>query len=87
MPLQHTESRKVQAKSVELYNRLAETISATERETFLTVAQFAELHKDIVDRLGRFRHRNKLLNLKNLRKKTNASQATHPILGRVRLNL
>lgn len=57
MPLQHTESRKVQAKSVKLYNRLAETISATEREIFLTVAQFAELHKDIVDRLGRFPHR------------------------------
>ena len=62
MPLQHTESRKVQAKSVELCNRLAETVSATERKTFLTVAQFAELHKVIVDRFGRFPHRNKLLN-------------------------
>jgi uncharacterized protein (DUF924 family) len=65
MPLQHAESRKVQAKSVELYNRLAESVSPTYQETFLTVAQFAELHKDIIDQFGRFPHRNKLLNRKN----------------------
>jgi len=62
MPLQHAESRKVQAKSLELYERLAEAVSPTLRETFLTVAQFAELHKDIVDQFGRFPHRNALLN-------------------------
>ena len=65
MPLQHAESRKVQAKSVELYNRLAEAVSPTYRETFLTVAQFAELHKDIVEQYGRFPHRNELLNREN----------------------
>lgn len=65
MPLQHAESRKVQAKSVELYDRLAKTVSATFRETFLTVAQFAELHKDIVDQFGRFPHRNTLLGREN----------------------
>ena len=65
MPLQHSESPKVQAKSVELYNRLAESVSATYRETFMTVAQFAELHKDIVDQFGRFPHRNKLLGREN----------------------
>lgn len=65
MPLQHAESRKVQAKSVELYNRLAEAVSPTYRETFLTVAQFAELHKDIIEQFGRFPHRNQLLNREN----------------------
>lgn len=65
MPLQHAESRKVQAKSVEIYRRLAETVSATDRETFMTVVQFAELHKDIIDQFGRFPHRNKLLNREN----------------------
>lgn len=65
MPLQHAESRKVQAKSVELYNRLAEAVSPTQRETFLTVAQFAELHKDIIDQFGRFPHRNQLLDREN----------------------
>ena len=65
MPLQHAESRKVQAKSVELYNRLAKMVTPTYRETFLTVAQFAELHKDIIDQFGRFPHRNQLLDREN----------------------
>ena len=65
MPLQHTESRKVQAKSVAIYNKLAEAVSPTYQETFLTIAQFAELHHDIVDRFGRFPHRNKTMRRDN----------------------
>ena len=65
MPLQHTESARVQAKSVELFTRLAESVSPTYQETFLTIAQFAELHKDIIDQFGRFPHRNELLDRKN----------------------
>ena len=65
MPLQHAESRKVQAKSVELFNKLADSVSPTYRATFLTVAQFAELHKDIIDQFGRFPHRNQMLGRKN----------------------
>ncbi|MEJ2256190.1 MAG: DUF924 domain-containing protein [Woeseiaceae bacterium] len=65
MPLQHAESAKVQAKSVELFTRLAESVSPTYRETFETIAQFAELHKDIIDQFGRFPHRNQLLGRDN----------------------
>ncbi len=65
MPLQHAESAKVQAKSVELFTRLAESVSPTYRETFETIAQFAELHRDIIDLFGRFPHRNILLNRPN----------------------
>jgi uncharacterized protein (DUF924 family) len=65
MPLQHAESVKVQAKSVELFTRLAESVSPTYRETFETIAQFAELHKDIIDQFGRFPHRNQLLGRDN----------------------
>jgi len=65
MPLQHAESAKVQAKSCELFDRLAEAVSPTLRETFATIAQFAELHRDIVDQFGRFPHRNKLLGREN----------------------
>jgi len=65
MPLQHAESAKVQAKSVELFSRLAESVSPTYRETFQTIAQFAELHKDIIDQFGRFPHRNRLLGREN----------------------
>lgn len=65
MPLQHAESPKVQARSVALYRRLAEAVSPTYRETFETIAQFAELHHDIVEQFGRFPHRNQLLGRKN----------------------
>jgi len=65
MPLQHAESRKVQAKSVMIFNRLAEAVSPTYRETFETIAQFAELHHDIVEQFGRFPHRNKILDRDN----------------------
>ena len=65
MPLQHAESRKVQAKAIEIYSRLSETVSPTYRETFETIAQFAELHHDIVQQFGRFPHRNVLLNREN----------------------
>jgi uncharacterized protein (DUF924 family) len=65
MPLQHAESRKVQAKSVAIYRRLAQSVSPTYRETFETILQFAELHKDIIDQFGRFPHRNQLLGREN----------------------
>ena len=65
MPLQHAESKKVQAKSVELFSKLAEAVSPTYRETFETVTQFAELHRDIIEQFGRFPHRNTLLNRAN----------------------
>lgn len=61
MPLQHSESRRVQSKSVALYARLAEAVTPTYRETFETIAHFAELHADIIEAFGRFPHRNTLL--------------------------
>ena len=65
MPLQHAESLPVQEKSVRIYAALAESVSPTLRETFLTFAQFAELHRDIVARFGRFPHRNRHLGRAN----------------------
>ena len=65
MPLQHAESLKVQEKSCEIYNKLADAVSPTYKETFETVAQFAELHADIVRQYGRFPHRNAILGREN----------------------
>jgi uncharacterized protein (DUF924 family) len=65
MPLQHAESRKIQQKSCEIYNKLADAVSPTYKETFSTIAQFAELHRDIIERFGRFPHRNVLLKRRN----------------------
>ena len=81
MPLQHAESKKVQEKSVALYNRLADAVSPTFRETMLTVAQFAELHKDIIDQFGRFPHRNALLGRENTAEESEYLAGDSPDFG------
>lgn len=58
MPLQRAESIKVQQTSVKVFNSLASRVSETMRDTFQTVAQFAELRHDIIKEFGRFPHRN-----------------------------
>ena len=65
MLLQHAESKKVQEKSTEIYNKLASAVSNTFKETFETIAQFAQLHADIIQQFGRFPHRNAILGRKN----------------------
>lgn len=65
MPLQHAESKKVQEKATQIFNRLAGAVSPTYRETFETMATFAELHRDIIDQFGRFPHRNSILGREN----------------------
>jgi uncharacterized protein (DUF924 family) len=65
LPLQHAESIPVQKKSVGIFQALAENVTDTLRETFLTTAQFAELHHDIVVEFGRFPHRNSILGREN----------------------
>ena len=58
MPLQRAESIRVQKTSVQVFRSLAERVSETMRDTFDTVAQFAELRHDIIEEFGRFPHRN-----------------------------
>lgn len=65
MPLQHAESLKIQDRSVRIYQALANSVPLPLRETFMTFAQFAELHRDIVAAFGRFPHRNAMLGRPN----------------------
>lgn len=81
MPLQHAESPGVQEKSVRIYNALAEGVSDTLRETFLTFAQFAELHRDVVERFGRFPHRNRYLGRSNTPEEEAYLAADAPTFG------
>lgn len=81
MPLQHAESRKVQKKSVNIFNRLADAVSPTFRETFETIAQFAELHADIIEQFGRFPHRNDLLGRGNTAKEDEYLAGDSPDFG------
>ena len=51
MPFQHSEDRAVQARSIELFTQLGD------RENL----GYAQRHKEIIDRFGRFPHRNEVL--------------------------
>lgn len=81
MPLQHAESRKVQERSCAIYNKLADAVSPTYRETFETIAQFAELHADIIHSFGRFPHRNAILGRENTAEEDEYLAAGAPTFG------
>jgi uncharacterized protein (DUF924 family) len=47
----------------------------------MTILQFAELHKDIIDQFGRFPHRNKLLNRDNTPEENEYLAGDSPTFG------
>ncbi|MHA1164911.1 MAG: DUF924 family protein, partial [Alphaproteobacteria bacterium] len=51
MPFQHSEDRDVQERSVALFEALGDAVQL----------DFARKHKTIIDRFGRFPHRNEIL--------------------------
>jgi uncharacterized protein (DUF924 family) len=51
LPFQHVEDRAEQARSVELFAALGQELNL----------DFAVRHKDVIDRFGRFPHRNAVL--------------------------
>lgn len=62
LPLEHAESAEQQARSVALFEVLAaEQAGGEARDTFEGFADFARRHRVIVDRFGRFPHRNAIL--------------------------
>lgn len=61
LPLEHAEDRELQARSVELYQRLAAAAPASVKDRYDSFLRYAERHKEIVDRFGHFPHRNRIL--------------------------
>jgi uncharacterized protein (DUF924 family) len=51
MPFQHGEDRAIQARSVELFTQLGDA----------TGLKYAREHRDVIERFGRFPHRNRIL--------------------------
>ena len=58
LPLQHAESPEMQDESVAAYRRLLADVPQEQREFFANSLEFAEQHRRIVRRFGRFPHRN-----------------------------
>jgi len=67
MPLQHAESREVQDESVAAFRRLAGEAPEEMRGAFAAGVKFAELHRQIIERFGRFPHRNRVLGRESTR--------------------
>lgn len=61
MPLQHAESPEAQDESVAAFRRLLAEAPQDSRAMFESALQYAELHRDIVRRFGRFPYRNRVL--------------------------
>ena len=61
LPLEHAESREVQEESVAAYRRLLAEAPDELREVFASALRSAENHRSIIERFGRFPHRNRTL--------------------------
>lgn len=61
MPLQHAESREVQDESVAAYRRLLSEAPQELRGPFEASLRSAENYRELVERFGRFPHRNRAL--------------------------
>jgi len=61
LPLQHAESRDVQEESLAAFRRLAAEAPPALAPVFTSVNHYAQLHHDIIERFGRFPHRNRVL--------------------------
>ncbi|MBJ7590610.1 DUF924 family protein [Aeromonas veronii] len=62
LPLEHAESREQQIRSVSLFEALAAEQAGTPAQaTFAGFADFARRHQVIIERFGRFPHRNDIL--------------------------
>jgi len=61
LPFEHSENAPDQATGVRLFATLLEEIPETLKPPFRNFLEFAQKHKAIIDRFGRFPHRNALL--------------------------
>src|SRR5262245_14525122 len=61
MPLQHSEDPKIQRRGVEAFRRLAEEAPENLKKDLEGNLQYDLRHAEIVERFGRFPHRNRIL--------------------------
>ncbi|MGH8150776.1 MAG: DUF924 family protein [Steroidobacteraceae bacterium] len=61
MPLQHSESAEAQDESVAAYRRLLDESAEALRPQLSVTLESAERHRSIIERFGRFPHRNRIL--------------------------
>jgi uncharacterized protein (DUF924 family) len=61
LPLEHAEDADCQARSVERFGALAQRCDPALRDPFDSFLSYAVRHREVIERFGRFPHRNALL--------------------------
>lgn len=61
LPLEHAEDPVLQARCVALFDALRREVDAAARPTFDVFHDYAVQHREVIDRFGRFPHRNQAL--------------------------
>jgi len=61
LPLEHSESADNQAWCIDLMRGLVHEVPENQKKVFEGFVDYAEAHKRIIDRFGRFPHRNEIL--------------------------
>ena len=61
LPFEHAEDVKLQRIGVRLFERLASEVAPAWRKEYVSFADYAGHHRDIIERFGRFPHRNAIL--------------------------
>ena len=61
LPLEHAEDERLQLRSCSLYAKLRDEVPAHLTEAYAGYLDYAEQHRVIIERFGRFPHRNAIL--------------------------
>jgi len=61
LPFEHSEDREMQVQSLTLFETLRDSVAEEDRELFSGFYDYARRHFDVIDRFGRFPHRNLIL--------------------------
>jgi uncharacterized protein (DUF924 family) len=61
LPLEHAEDRALQERSVAMFAELLRIAPEKHEPVFASYLEYAERHREIIDRFGRFPHRNDVL--------------------------
>ncbi|MDA0323833.1 MAG: DUF924 domain-containing protein [Verrucomicrobia bacterium] len=61
LPLEHAESIEAQQQCVALYEQLRDDVEDAHRATFEGYVDYANKHREVIEKFGRFPHRNAIL--------------------------
>lgn len=61
LPMEHAEDSSVQNRSLWHFQQLVDIVPQSDKETFAGFLEYAEKHREVIKKFGRFPHRNDIL--------------------------